>query len=90
MKTDTILLDHGGGGVMSHRLVTELLLPIFDNPILSQLHDGAVFDINGQRLAFSTDTFVVDPILFPGGPNSMRTRCRVLINIFHKMHKIYC
>jgi len=48
MKTDTILLDHGGGGKMSHRLVTELLLPIFDNPILSQLHDGAVVDINGR------------------------------------------
>jgi hydrogenase expression/formation protein HypE len=67
MKTDTILLDHGGGGKMSHRLVTDLLLPVFDNPILSQLHDGAVVNINGQRLAFSTDTFVVDPIFFPGG-----------------------
>ena len=90
MKIDTIFLDHGDGGKMPHRLITNLLLTIFDNSILSQLHDGAVFDINGQRPAFSTDTFVVDPILFPGGPNSMRTRCRVLINIFHKMHKIYC
>jgi len=67
MKTDTILLDHGGGGKMSHLLITDLLLPAFDNSILSQLHDGAVLDINGQRLAFSTDTFVVDPIFFPGG-----------------------
>jgi hydrogenase expression/formation protein HypE len=67
MKTDTILLDHGGGGKMSHRLITDLILPIFDNPILSTLHDGAVLDINGRRLAFSTDTFVVDPIFFPGG-----------------------
>ena len=67
MKTSMILLDHGGGGRMSHLLITDLLLPAFDNPILSRLHDGAVFDINGQRLAFSTDTFVVDPIFFPGG-----------------------
>jgi len=67
MKTDKILLDHGGGGKMSHRLITDLLLPVFDNSILSKLHDGAVLEINGQRLAFSTDTFVVDPIFFPGG-----------------------
>jgi hydrogenase expression/formation protein HypE len=67
MKTSTILLDHGGGGRMSRLLITDLLLPAFDNPILARLHDGAVFDINGQRLAFSTDTFVVDPIFFPGG-----------------------
>ena len=67
MKTDTILLDHGSGGKMSHFLTTDLLLPAFDNSILAQLHDGAVLDINGQRLAFSTDTFVVDPIFFPGG-----------------------
>jgi len=67
MKTNTILLDHGGGGKMSNRLITDLLLPVFDNPILSQLHDGAVLEINGQKMAFSTDTFVVDPIFFPGG-----------------------
>ncbi len=67
MKTDTILLDHGSGGKMSHRLIADLVLPLFDNPILSPLHDGAVLDMDGQRLAFSTDTFVVDPIFFPGG-----------------------
>ena len=67
MKTDTILLDHGSGGKLSHRLITDLVLPVFDNAILSPLHDGAVLDIDGQRLAFSTDTFVVDPIFFPGG-----------------------
>ena len=67
MKTDTILLDHGSGGKLSHQLITDLVLPIFDNPVLSPLHDGAVLDIDGQRLAFSTDTFVVDPIFFPGG-----------------------
>ena len=67
MKTDKILLDHGSGGKISHRLINEIMLPIFDNPILSPLNDGAIFDIKGNRLAFSTDTYVVDPIFFPGG-----------------------
>ena len=67
MKTDTILLDHGGGGKMAHNLITDMMIPEFDNPILSQLHDGAIINIEEQRLAFSTDTYVVDPIFFPGG-----------------------
>jgi len=67
MKTDKILLDHGSGGKISHALISETLLPIFDNPLLSQLDDGAILNIQGKRLAFSTDTFTVDPIFFPGG-----------------------
>ena len=67
MKTDKILLDHGSGGRISHNLITSVMLPIFDNAILSQLNDGAIFDIKGRRFAFSTDTYVVDPIFFPGG-----------------------
>lgn len=67
MKTDKILLDHGSGGKISHQLIGEIMLPIFNNPILSPLNDGAIFDVKGNRLAFSTDTYVVDPIFFPGG-----------------------
>jgi len=67
MKEDKILLDHGSGGKISHSLITDIMLPLFDNPILSQLNDGAIFDIEKKRLAFSTDTYVVDPIFFPGG-----------------------
>jgi hydrogenase expression/formation protein HypE len=67
MKSDKILLDHGSGGKMAHRLTTEILLPLFDNPLLGPLHDGAVFEVDKGRLAISTDTFVVDPIFFPGG-----------------------
>jgi len=67
MKTDKILLDHGSGGKMSHRLTVETMLPIFENPILSKLNDGAIFEIKGLRFAFSTDTYTVDPIFFPGG-----------------------
>jgi hydrogenase expression/formation protein HypE len=67
MKTDKLLLDHGAGGELSHRLTRDILLPSFANPILERLEDGAVFDIKGLRFAFSTDTYTVDPIFFPGG-----------------------
>lgn len=65
--TETIVLDHGSGGKLAHQLTTEVLLPLFDNPLLSPLNDGAMFELNGARLAFSTDTFVVAPLFFPGG-----------------------
>ncbi len=67
MKPDKILLDHGSGGKMSHRLTASLLLPAFDNPALAMLDDGATLCLAGGRVAFSTDTYVVDPIFFPGG-----------------------
>lgn len=67
MKADKILLDHGSGGKISHRLTQDMLLPVFSNPILSELNDGAIFELNGLRLAFSTDSYTVDPIFFPGG-----------------------
>src|SRR5210317_1878133 len=67
MKNDKILLDHGSGGKISHSLTKDILLPVFDNPILAELNDGAIFDLGGARLAFSTDSYTVDPIFFPGG-----------------------
>ncbi len=67
MKTDRILLDHGSGGKISHSLTLDMMLPAFDNPMLSKLNDGAILSIGGKRFAFSTDTYVVDPIFFPGG-----------------------
>lgn len=67
MSIDKILLDHGSGGKASHTLIADLLVPHFENPILAELNDSAIFDIEGKRLAFSTDTYVVDPIFFPGG-----------------------
>ncbi len=66
-KNDKILLDHGSGGKMSHRLTSDMLLPMFENEVLARLDDGAVVDIQGQKLAFSTDSYTVDPIFFPGG-----------------------
>ena len=67
MKSDKILLDHGSGGKISHGLTKDMLLPVFDNDILAALNDGAIFDLEGQRFAFSTDSYTVDPIFFPGG-----------------------
>jgi len=67
MKPDKILLDHGSGGRTSHDLISGLMLPLFQNPILNQLHDGAIMTLGNERIAFSTDSYVVDPIFFPGG-----------------------
>ncbi|GAB6904710.1 carbamoyl phosphate phosphatase, hydrogenase 3 maturation protein [Desulfosarcina cetonica] len=66
-QDDKIILDHGSGGKMAHRLTTDLLLPAFHNPALAMLDDGARLDLAGGRIAFSTDTYVVDPLFFPGG-----------------------
>src|SRR5438309_10916073 len=62
-----IVLAHGSGGKLTHRLIESMILPQFGNPLLNPLHDGAVFTIDGARLAFSTDSYVVKPIFFPGG-----------------------
>jgi len=62
---EKILLAHGSGGKPSHRLLKELVYPHFSNPILDKAEDAAVFDLKG-KLAFTTDSFVVKPLFFPG------------------------
>jgi hydrogenase expression/formation protein HypE len=64
---DLIRMAHGGGGAMMHRLLESLFLPAFSNPCLDERRDGAVLDAGGSRLAFSTDSYVVQPRFFPGG-----------------------
>ena len=64
---DSILLAHGGGGKLSQKLIADIILPMFGNDYLNELHDGAIFEINGNRFAFSTDSYVVSPFFFPGG-----------------------
>ena len=66
MNHDIITMDHGSGGGATSRLIEELLVPAFQNPQLSALGDGALLDLNGP-LVFSTDSFVIDPVFFPGG-----------------------
>ncbi len=63
---DTIQLAHGGGGRLSQQLIQELVVPAF-GPADGVLHDAAVFASPGQQLAFTTDSYVVRPLLFPGG-----------------------
>jgi hydrogenase expression/formation protein HypE len=64
---DRIVLAHGGGGRLTHQLIEKIFMPAFGNPMLEQRHDGAVLPVNGSRLAFTTDSFVVRPLIFPGG-----------------------
>jgi hydrogenase expression/formation protein HypE len=64
---ERILLAHGGGGTLSHHLIQKMFFPQFDNELLRTEHDGAVWEIDGVKLAFSTDSYVVKPIFFPGG-----------------------
>jgi len=63
----TIVMAHGGGGKLGSELVEHLFLPAFRNPALENLGDAAVFEAAGARLALSTDSFVVQPLFFPGG-----------------------
>jgi len=63
---DKILLAHGSGGRLAHDLVEKSFVKTLANPLLARLDDSAVFDVKG-RLAFTTDSYVVSPIFFPGG-----------------------
>ena len=62
-----IILDHGSGGKASHDLIKKVFLPFFNNPLLAEMDDSAVFEAFGRRLAFTTDSYTVNPIIFPGG-----------------------
>jgi hydrogenase expression/formation protein HypE len=62
-----ILLGHGSGGKLTARLIEDLILPAFRNPALERLDDQAIVPFGGARLAFTTDSYVVTPIFFPGG-----------------------
>ena len=65
--TGKIQLAHGGGGKRTQDLIEKIFMPAFQNPFLDARHDGAVMDIAGAKLAFSTDSYVVRPLFFPGG-----------------------
>ena len=67
MSEKMILLDHGSGGLASQELISGMFLKHLDNPILNSLEDSAILENHGGRLAFTTDSYVVDPLFFPGG-----------------------
>src|SRR5271169_81304 len=64
---DTILLGHGSGGKLSAELIRDIFRSALRNPVLARLDDQAIVNVNGQRLAITTDSFVVKPLFFPGG-----------------------
>ena len=67
MEYKNVLLAHGGGGKLSHQMIQKIFIPQFKNDLLDPLHDGAMFTLGGARCAFSTDSYVINPIFFPGG-----------------------
>lgn len=67
MKQNNILLGHGSGGQMSHDLIEKLFVRYFDNEILQQQGDSALLELPANSISFTTDSFVVDPLFFPGG-----------------------
>jgi hydrogenase expression/formation protein HypE len=64
---DRVVMGHGSGGRLSHDLLTRVFLPAFENEVLSALEDQATLDLGAGRVAFTTDSFVVRPLFFPGG-----------------------
>ena len=69
LRDEKITLSHGSGGKATHNLIEGVFAPAFSNPLLDAMDDAATFGVNGtgQRLAFTTDTYVVSPLFFPGG-----------------------
>ena len=64
---DRIVLGHGSGGLLTAELVSEVFFREFSNPLLARRDDQAIFEIGGARVAFTTDSFIVKPLFFPGG-----------------------
>ena len=62
-----VLLAHGGGGRLMHQLIGKMFLTSFRNPLLATQHDSTVVEWTGKKLAFTTDSYVVRPLFFPGG-----------------------
>jgi hydrogenase expression/formation protein HypE len=67
LKEERITLSHGSGGKATQTLIEAVFLEAFSNPLLAPLEDGAVLPVHGGRLAFTTDSYVVSPLFFPGG-----------------------
>ena len=66
-EINRVTMAHGAGGRLSRQLVREVILKYFGHPALLRLEDSAVFDVAGGRLAFTTDSYVIHPLFFPGG-----------------------
>lgn len=67
MEQGTIKMEHGSGGKLSKALMEEVIMPAYGNPVLNEMHDGASVSTAGNRVAFTTDSYVVKPLFFAGG-----------------------
>jgi len=63
---DKVILAHGSGGRLSHDMIERLFMPRLENPVLNRMDDSAVIELNG-RIAFTTDSYIIKPVFFPGG-----------------------
>ena len=77
---ELITLDYGSGGKKTSRLIEESIVPALSNPMLSELGDGAILP-GGEKLVFSTDSFVVSPLFFPGGDIGKLSVCGTVNDI---------
>lgn len=75
MSDDIILLSHGAGGQLMSELIAEVFVRGFDNPVLRAREDSGVIELAGRRLALTTDSFVVTPVVFPGGDIGKLAAC---------------
>ncbi len=71
-------MAHGGGGRLMQQLLDRIIQPVFSNPLLNQKHDSAVLTVNGSKLAFTTDSYVVKPLFFSGGDIGKMAVCGTL------------
>jgi hydrogenase expression/formation protein HypE len=78
LQYEQIVMAHGGGGRLMQQLLDSIIQPVFSNPVLNQKHDSAVLNINGARLAFTTDSYVVKPLFFSGGDIGKLSVCGTL------------
>lgn len=84
MTANKILLAHGSGGRLSHELIEKLFLANLNNPVLAKMDDAAEITIPSNRIAFSTDAFVVDPFFFPGGDIGKLSVCGTINDLAMK------
>ena len=73
-----IVMAHGGGGRFMQHLLTHIIQPTFNNPLLNQQHDSAILTVNGAKLAFTTDSYVISPLFFAGGDIGKLAVCGTL------------
>ncbi len=84
MRDEYIRLGHGSGGLLTNQLIKELVLKYFPNPILERLEDSAVLNLRSRSIAFTTDSYVVNPIFFPGGDIGKLSICGTINDLAMK------